>query len=352
MESTRRWVRLLLRDGAQRLIIAFDSKYRSALGGRFAEHELIFFDNTIEPMAIAYQSRRANVFVMRRGFGSIGREFVGAMPDLRFIHKTGSGLDWFDLDVLNERGILLANNDGFNAGSVAEHVVLLMLLCLRNAFDQLSNLRAGRWSQTTPPGDVLRLEGKTVGIVGLGQIGAHVARRVRAFGANVIAYQRKPLPALGIMGGIRWVDFDDLLRSADVVVLSVPLSAETTRLIGAEQLRLMKPSTVLINTSRGPVVDESALHQALVSGRLRAAGLDVFEEEPTPTHNPLLSLRNVYATPHVGGHSSELKGLQVEGALDNVARFVSGRRPLRLANPEVFGRVLPNGRLHAAAAAQ
>jgi phosphoglycerate dehydrogenase-like enzyme len=303
----------------------------------------MFYDNRDEPLAIARRVQRADLFVMRRGFAFLGREFIDGIPDLKFIHKTGSGLDWFDVPLLTERGILLANNDGFNAGSVSEHVVLLILLCLRNTFDHLTEMRRGRWSQAAPPGDVLSLEDKTVGIIGLGQIGSNIARRVHGFGARVVAFQPNPLPSAGILGDVRWLELDELLRTSDVVVPSVPLTAATAGLIGAPQLALMKPSAVLINCSRGPVVDESALYDALVSDRLRAAGLDVFNREPVSADNRLLGLRNVFATPHVAGHSSELEATQVAGALDNVERFLSGRRPLRLANPELLDRPRVNG---------
>jgi phosphoglycerate dehydrogenase-like enzyme len=151
-----------------------------------------------------------------------------------------------------------------------------------------------------------------------------------------VAFDAFPNNASTIFAGVRWVTLDELLRISDVVTLHVPLLKETEGLIGARELSLMKKTAVLVNTCRGEVVNEAALYEALTSGRLRAAGLDVFAKEPPDPTHPLLGLENVFATPHLGGFSLEQDGIQAEGTLDNIRRFLSGQVPLRLINPEVL----------------
>jgi phosphoglycerate dehydrogenase-like enzyme len=198
-------------------------------------------------------------------------------------------------------------------------------------------LRRGVWerepaSQQQPA----LLHGKTVGIVGLGNIGSHVARAMLGLGARVIAYQPRPRPLPPDLASVTLVSLDDLLRESDIVTLHVPLTDETRQMIGKRELALMKPTAILINTSRGKVIAEGALYEALRDGRLRAAGLDVFHEEPTPADNPLLKLDNVCVTPHIGGAAAEITALQIEATLANIERFLAGQRPERLVNPEVL----------------
>jgi phosphoglycerate dehydrogenase-like enzyme len=257
---------------------------------------------------------------------------LDAAGGLQFIQKSGSGADWFDVDALNARGILLATNVGVNAPSVAEHAVLLTLLCLRGVFAPMQQMQRGVWDRmaTTPP--AVLLDGKTVGIIGTGFIGTRVARAMLGLGARVIATRppREPLPEVAVL------PLDDLLRQADVLTLHVPLNETTRGILGVRELALMKPSATIVNTSRGQVIDEAALYDALREGRLRAAGLDVFVEEPTPADNPLLSLPNVVTTPHIAGMAAETTARQLEATVDNIARFLTGKVPQRLINPELL----------------
>jgi len=320
------------------MLIALDESYRDAGTKWLPGHELMFFNGPLaQKEVIASQLHAVEVLAIRRPFPFfVDGEFIKALPRLQFIHKSGTGIDGFDLSALNGHGILLANNQGVNASCVAEHAVLLTLLCLRNSFQYLVNMRNGVWKQDPPPPGIFQLEGKTVGIIGMGTIGCHVAKRMAAFGASILGYQRHPRPEAAILAGVRWVPLDDLLRESDVVTLHVPLTKQTERLIGAHELGLMKPTAVLINTSRGQVIDECALYEALASRRLLAAGLDVFEQEPTPAGNPLLKLDNVFATPHIAGRSVETARGQVEATMRDVALFITGRRPLHLINPEIL----------------
>ena len=316
------------------LIAIFDDRVPPDRVARFAPHEVRVFDNRA-PSAEAFLelARGATAIGVRRipSF-EFDRRVVEALPDLQFLQKSGTGLDWLDLPALTEHGILVANNDGFNAASVADHMLLLTQLCLRGNFEKLVQMRRGIWNREPPTQGSLAIEGKVAGIVGLGQIGTHLARRLAACGARIVAHGRHPRPVEEVPGGVRWLALDDLLRESDIVALCVPLTPQTERLIGARELALMKPTAVLINAARGRVIDQQALYEALVDGRLRAAGLDVFEQEPPPDDLPLLKLDNVYATPHIAGNSAD----QLSGLLENLELFAGGQMPLRLVNPELI----------------
>jgi phosphoglycerate dehydrogenase-like enzyme len=316
-----------------------DEGYRAAATGRFPQHDVRFYPKSIEDAdAFGEAIRPAHALALRRPLPfPFDRRVIAAANDLQFINKTGSGADWFDVPALTEAGIMAAVNTGVNAPSVAEHTVMLMLFCLRGGFGYMEALRRGVWERepAAQPQPAL-LHGKTVGIVGLGNIGSHVARAMLGLGARVIAYQPRLRPLPPDLASVTLVSLDGLLRESDVVTLHVPLTDETRAMLGPRELALMKPTAILINTSRGKVIAESALYEALRDGRLRAAGLDVFQEEPTPADNPLLKLDNVCATPHVGGAAAEITALQIEATLTNIERFLAGQRPERLVNPEVL----------------
>lgn len=319
------------------MIIALDAAYRAAADGRFPGHDLRFFpSDLIHPREFVPYLTETQVLVTRRVFPfPFDRVLLEQAPHLQFIHKTGTGVDWFDMQILDDVGVLLANNAGFNASAVAEHTIMLMLLCLRGGVANFGRWRAGVWERSTPYEPVL-LEGKTVGVVGLGAIGQHVARAVLGMGAQVIATQHRPHPLPADLAAVTVLPLDDLLERADIVTLHVPLTSATRALIGARELARMKPSATLLNTSRGQVIDESALVEVLRAGRLRAAGLDVLAQEPTPPDNPLLAMPNVVITPHIGGGAAEINLRQVAGALENAARFAAGDLPHRLVNPELL----------------
>ena len=318
------------------LIAIFDDRVDPSVSGRLPGHEVRLVGNRgLSAAEFLAHARGAQAIGVRRlpGFG-FDRALIEGLPDLQLVHKTGTGTDWLDVPALTEHGILFSTNDGFNAASVADHIVLLTQLCLRGLLEKMIQMRNGVWNRDSPEGGTIAIEGKTVGIVGLGNIGTLAARRMAAAGARIVANGRHPREEPSIPGGVRWLALDDLLRESDVVVLSVPLTFETERLIGARELGLMKPTAVLINIARGRVVDERALYEALAARRIRAAGLDVFEQEPTPSDNPLLRLDNVVATPHLGGYAAD----QVSGLLENLELFAAGERPRRLVNPEILER--------------
>jgi D-3-phosphoglycerate dehydrogenase len=223
-------------------------------------------------------------------------------PKLRVIGRAGVGVDNIDLEAATRRGILVMNTPGGNATSVAEHT-LALLLALARAVPQLNaSIHAGRWEKSGGAGTELR--GKTLGLVGLGRVGTEVARRARAFEMRVLAYDPHIAPEVAREAGVELLPFDALLAQADFISLHAALSAATRQIVNRETLARMKPGARLVNTARGELVDEAALAEALRSGKLAGAALDVFATEP-PSGSPLLELANVIATPHIAGSTRE-----------------------------------------------
>ncbi len=318
------------------MIVVLDEAYREGSRGRFPGHELRFFPGSIaDPAPLADLLVDADVAGFRRVLPfPFSAGLISRARKLQFIQRSGSGVDWFDMKLLSEMGILVGVNSGFNAPSVAEHAVTLTLLCLRRTLDYVATMGEGKWARDLPGDPPMMLNGKTVGVIGVGAIGSRVVRAMAGLGANVICWRPKALSVLP--AGATWGEFDAIIATADVVTLHVPLSPTTIKMIGGRELGMMKPNAVLINTSRGQVVDQSALIEALKSRRIRAAGLDVFEDEPLAPDHPLRSMPNVITTPHVGGAGIEIVAMQVEGTISNIERFLGGQCPERLVNPEIL----------------
>ena len=251
-----------------------------------------------------------------------------AAPKLKLIQLLSAGYDRADIAAARRAGVPVANNGGANSIAVSEHALMLMLAVSRRLIWQHANVVAGRWRGNDAP-RVHELYGKTLGIIGLGTIGKKTARLAKAFGMPVQYYDIARLTedaedALGV----RFRLFRELLRSSDIVSLHVPLNASTEHMIGAAELAAMKPAAILINTSRGPVVDEKALHDALANGRLAGAGLDVFAAEPPPADHPFFALPNVVLTAHFAGPTFESNIARLRNAFDNVQRVARGEPPL------------------------
>jgi phosphoglycerate dehydrogenase-like enzyme len=246
---------------------------------------------------------------------------MAAAPRLRLVQKIGVGVNTIDLDAAKARGIAVCNLPGTNARAVAEMALLLMLACLRRLPQFDAGLRAGRWGAAPEVQDRLgELGGRTVGLVGFGAVPQVLAPVLAALGCRVVytARARKDVP-------YEFRDLNELLAEADVVSLHVPQTAETAGMIDAAALGRMKPGAVLVNTARGGLVDEAALVAALRSGRLGAAGLDVFAQEPTPADNPLLSLENVVLAPHVAWVTGGTFARSFDRAAENVRRLEAGQ---------------------------
>jgi len=263
--------------------------------------------------------------------------FYRAAPRLKLVQLLSAGYDAVDLEAARRARVPVCNNGGANAISVAEHALMLMLAVSRRVVWQHASVAAGRWRGNGPAPRMYELFGKTLGIVGLGTIGKKVARLAQAFGMQVQYYDIARLSedaedALRV----RFRLLRELLRSSDVLSLHVPLNRSTLGMIGAGELALMKPLAILINTSRGAVVDERALYQTLSSGGIFGAGLDVFDPEPPPAGNPLLKLDNVVLTGHFAGPTWDNHVARFRNAFDNVQRVHRGERPLWVV-PELGG---------------
>ena len=225
------------------------------------------------------------------------RRVIESLPDLRVIARSGVGFDAVDVAACDDAAIVVATTPGVNHHAVAEHTVALLMGVARGFPELDHNVRKGRWQRRLRP----RVMGATLGIVGLGRIGRAVATRAIGLGMNVIAFEPYPNLEFVDQWTIELLELDDLLARADYVSLHLPASAETRHIVNADSLAKMKEGSVLINTARGPLVDEAALYEALKAGPLRAAALDVFEVEPLPLTSPLLELDNVLTSGHVAG---------------------------------------------------
>jgi phosphoglycerate dehydrogenase-like enzyme len=244
------------------------------------------------------------------------------------VHKLGAGVNTIDVDTATQRGIAVANMPGANAPSVAEGAVLLMLAALRRlpALDAATRTGTG-WPSDPTLGETVRDIGScTVGLVGYGNVAKRVETIVSAMGADVLHTSTRH----DGHAGWRWLP--ELLAASDIVSLHLPLTDRTAGLLDAAGLALMKRDAVLVNTSRGPIVDEAALVDALTSGRLMAAGLDVFSAEPVAADNPLLALDNVVLTPHVTWYTADTMRRYLGEAVDNCERLRDGRDLVNLVN--------------------
>ena len=255
-------------------------------------------------------------------------------PDLEAIASVSVGVDNYDIDYLTERRILLSNTPDVLTETTADTGFALILATARRVVELANMVRAGQWKRNVGPAQFgTDVHGKTLGIIGMGRIGEALAQRGHfGFGMPVIYHSHSPKPAVEQRFNAQYRSLPELLQQADFVCLTLPLTAETEGLIGAEQFALMRPETIFINISRGKVVDEAALIQALREGQIRAAGLDVFEREPLNTDSPLLQLNNVVATPHIGSATHETREAMATCAVDNLLAALAGERPKNLVN--------------------
>ncbi len=261
--------------------------------------------------------RDAEVVINIRSSSNFTEAIFQSCPRLRLISVWGTGTDNVDLLAAKRHGVTVTNTPDVSAFSVAEHALALMLAVARTLPAQDAATRAGSW----PRGQGIELRGKTLGIIGLGAIGRQFAQLGAAIGMRVIAWTMHPNPTLGF----ELVEFDDVLRISDVVSMHLRLSPETDGMIGAPQLRLMKPSAIFVNTARGKIVDEAALIEALETKQIAGAGLDVFATEPLPAGHKLTELSNVVLTPHSAGITPEALEAGLNLAVENVFRFLAGR---------------------------
>ncbi len=270
-----------------------------------------------------------------------GDETFARAPRLQVVARVGIGFDQIDLDAATARGICIVNTPEAPTESTAEFAIALLLAVTRRVTAGAQALARGGWSQG--PELIGRdLAGRALGLVGCGRIGRRVAAIATAFHMSVQAFDpfaRDPLP------GVRLArELPELLAGSDVVSIHVPLTRDTRHLLGAAEIASMKPGAILINTARGPIVDERALAQALRDGHLGGAGIDVWEQEPLPPGNPLLALPNVVATPHIAAFTVEGRRRSHVAATTQVLQTLGNERPLSLLNPEAWTHPLREAR--------
>ena len=258
----------------------------------------------------------------------VDAEFYAAAPNLKLIQLLSAGYDRADIPAAQKAGVPISNNGGANSVAVSEHALLLMLATSRQLVRQHGDVAAGRWRGNNVL-ELHELRNRSLGIIGLGAIGKKTARLAQAFGMAVTYYDIQRLSeAEEDALSVRFRLLRELLAESDLVSLHVPLNPSTQAMIGAAELALMKPTATLINTSRGPVIDEVALHDALSNNSIAGAGLDVFDVEPPAPENPLFGLDNVTLTPHMAGPTFESNKARVRNAFDNVQRVNRGAAPL------------------------
>jgi len=267
---------------------------------------------------------------------NIDAEVFNAAPKLKIVAQMAVGFDNIDVEEATRRGIYVTNTPGVLTETTADFAWTLLMAVARRVVEADKYVRTGKWKVGWHP---LMLQGRdvygaTLGIVGLGRIGGAIAKRAKGFDMKVLYHDVIRRPDLEKEYGIQFTDMDTLLREADFVTINVPLTKETTHLIDENKLKRMKKTAYLINNARGPIVDEKALYKALKEGWIAGAALDVFEQEPTPTENPLLKLDNVVAAPHISSASYETRSRMAEMVAENLVAFFERRPPPNLVNPE------------------
>lgn len=266
--------------------------------------------------------------VMTRGSIKITRELMEASPRLKVVGVHGIGCDHVDLPAAKELGKVVCNTPDALTVTVAEMAMAMTLALLRNIVSSDKAVRKDQWKRKYSDLIGIELSGKKVGIVGMGRIGAATAKRMKAFDAEISYWSRTRKPEVEKEKGYRWMELEDLCKDSDIISLHIPATPETTKIISAELINSMKDGVLIINTARGKVIDEKALIKALEGGKVRAAALDVFENEPLRTDSPLCSMDNVILTPHLG--ASNLEGMQrmSQQVAEDVLKSINGETPV------------------------
>jgi phosphoglycerate dehydrogenase-like enzyme len=293
--------------------------------------ELLVFRTAIPSAAEIIEAlKEVQILIPIRERTRLTSSVLEALPSLEMISQTGGSTPHLDLEAATRCGIVVCTSTGAGQ-STAELTFALMLAVMRRIPQEHQAMRAGHWQTSQGVG----LQGKTLGIVGLGRIGSRVAHMAQAFGMRVLATGFTLTAERAMAHGVRMAALEDLLARSDIVSIHLRLSERSAKLIGRQELRLMKPTAYLINTARGPIVDEAALIDALQHRRIAGAGLDVYEQEPIDPGNPLLQLDNVVCTPHIGFVTHENYEQMLGGAVANILNYLEGN-PTNVRNPQVL----------------
>jgi D-3-phosphoglycerate dehydrogenase len=322
--------------GMKKIVVAcafgIDEQALSLLG-EVAQITLIGNDPDV---ALAAEIRDADaVLVGPRPY--VNRSLIESATRLKHIARVGVGLDNIDMQAATERGIIVTNTPDVTADSVAEFTMSLLLSLAKNIPRCDRAVRENKWNERHEISRAnIELNGKTHGIVGLGRIGRRVAVRCRAFGMRILYYKRSRDGEFEKSAGVQYVPFETLLKESDSISLHIPLTTETANLFDQPQFESMKRTALLINQSRGKVVNESALIQALKDGRIGGYATDVYEDEPPDPENPLLRFKNVVVTPHVGGGTRESGSRISMVVAEDVVKVIKGDIPENVVNKEVL----------------
>jgi glyoxylate reductase len=266
----------------------------------------------------------------------VDAEMCRDMKKVRLLQQPSTGYDHIDVEACREAGVPVANAGGANAVSVAEYTIMVALALLKRLMEAHERTRRGEWPQwELMEKGTYDLEGKTWGIIGLGRIGREVAKRLKPFGVKVLYYDvRRLSPEEERELGVEYRSLPRLLRESDIVSIHVPLTEQTRGMIGERELRMMKPTAILINPSRGEVVDEEALARALREGWIMGAAVDVYSREPPPRDDPLLALEgvNLITTPHIAGANTDARARIIEFSIRNIIRALRGEKPEAVVN--------------------
>ena len=276
-----------------------------------------------------------DILVLMRERTPFPRELIEALPNLKFIALTGLRAPSLDSQACSQRRIPIGTTAAGRTSAVTAELAFGLILAAARDFARAErNMRGGRWHEGLRGGTVL--EGKRLGVVGLGKLGGRVAGYAKAFGMEVVAWSQNLTPERAAEAGAAQVTKEELLRTSDFITIHLILSDRTRGLVGADDLALVKPGAVLVNTSRGPIVDEQEMIEALRSGRLAHAALDVYDKEPLPADHPLRGMDNVTLLPHLGYVSEDVYATFWGQSIENVEAWLDGK-PVRVLNPEALG---------------
>lgn len=268
-------------------------------------------------------------------FAPITRRVIYAMEKCKVIVRYAIGVDNIDLDAATERGIYVANVPDYSIDEVSNHAIALLMAMTKKLVPLVSSVKEGKWDYTiTKP--LYRMRGKTLGLVGFGKIPFMVAEKMKGFGLKIIAYDPYVNPDIPAKLGVELVSLEALLRNSDYVSVHCPLTKDTHHLLGEEAFGMMKSSALLVNTARGPIVDELALIKALKDGKIAGAALDVIEKEPINPESPLLQMDNVIVTPHNAWYSEDAVVTLQCSVAEEVVRVLTGNLPKNLVNKAVL----------------
>lgn len=316
------------------LVRALFSPFSEDIGG---ELEIEVINDPSDRERLFNALKRADVIIGDYTFRvPITREMVEHMEKVRLIAQPSTGYDHIDIEACAEKGIPVANIGGANAVTVAEYTIMTALALLRRMVEAHERTSRGEWPQwELMEKGSYELYEKTWGILGLGRIGREVAKRLRGFSVEVIYYDKyRASEEVEKELNVKYVPFPRLLKSSDVISIHVPLTEETRGMIGEKELRLMKPTAILINPARGEIVDEEALAKALKEGWIFGAAIDVYSREPPGQDHPLIKLKNVnlITTPHMAGASTDARSRIIMVTVQNVVRVLKGEKPINVVN--------------------